>query len=73
MDAAMIEKEALQLTDAERALLADRLLSSLSHPSQEVKDAWIRESDERLAAFRRGEIEALDGPSAIAGLKRRFR
>ena len=72
MDAAIIEKEAMQLTEAERALLADRLLSSLSRTSQEIREVWIRESDERLAAFRRGDIEAIDGPSAIAELKKRF-
>ena len=72
MDSAIIEKEALQLPDAERAILAERLLSSLSQTSQEIRDAWIRESDERLAAFRRGDIEALDGASAIAGFKKRF-
>jgi hypothetical protein len=72
MDAAIIEKEAMQLTEAERALLADRLLSSLSRTSQVIREAWIRESDDRLAAFHRGDIEAIDGPSAIADLKKRF-
>jgi len=72
MNAAWIEKEALRLPDAERALLADRLLSSLSQASQEMVGSWIRESDERIAAFRRGDIEAIDGPSAMAELKKRF-
>ena len=68
----MIEKEALFLPDAERALLADRLIESLSCTPPELKASWIRESSERMDAFHRGEIEAVDGPSAIAELKKRF-
>ena len=72
MDTAIIEKQALQLTDSERALLADRLLSSLSQTSDELKEAWIREADERMKAFREGKIAAVDGPDAIKDLKARF-
>lgn len=72
MDAAIIEKEALQLPDTERAVLADRLLSSLSKTTQAIRDSWAREADERLDAYRRGEIEAVDGPEAIIDLKKRF-
>ena len=72
MDAAIIEKEALQLPDTERALLADRLLSSLTKTSQAIKDSWAKEAHERLEAHRRGEIEAVDGPEAISDLKKRF-
>jgi hypothetical protein len=72
MDAAIIEKEALQLPDAERALLADRLLSSLSQTSDEVKQAWIREADDRMEAFREGKISSVEGPDAIKDLKARF-
>lgn len=72
MDPAIIEKEAMQLTAPERALLADRLLTSLSQLSDERKEAWIREADDRMQAYRNGEISAVDGPEAMAELKARF-
>ena len=69
LDSAIIENQALQLPEGERALLADKLLSSLSHTPDDVKEAWIRESRERRDAYRRGEIEAVDGLGAVARLK----
>jgi len=73
MDAAIIEKEALQLSESERAILADRLLSSLSQIPDSLRDAWVQESEERMEAFRNGKVSAVDGPSAIADLRARFR
>jgi Putative addiction module component len=45
MKAAIIEKEALQLSDSERAVLADRLLESLSPRPNGLDAAWIRKAD----------------------------
>lgn len=72
MNAAIIEKEALQLSDGERAVLADRLLESLSSRSADLEAAWIREADSRMAAFWDGRIEAVSGPRAMAELRVRF-
>ncbi|MEQ1842843.1 MAG: addiction module protein [Verrucomicrobiales bacterium] len=72
MDAAIIEKEALQLSEAERAVLADHLLASLSRTPAEIREAWIQEADERMRAFRAGEITAVEGPQAMAELRARF-
>ena len=52
-------KEALSLPPAERAEIAERLLSSLDRPSQEGIDALWEEAEERLDAFDRGEIQAI--------------
>lgn len=53
-------KEALSLPPAERAEIAERLLSSLDPPSQEGTDVlWGKEAEERLDAFDRGEIKAI--------------
>ncbi len=53
-------KEALSLPPAERAEIADRLLSSLDPPSQERMDVlWGKEAEERLDAFDHGEIKAI--------------
>lgn len=72
MDSAIIEKEALLLPDSQRALLADRLLESISVVPIELKEEWIRELDSRMDAYQRGEIEAVDGPAAMAELRSRF-
>lgn len=72
MEAAIIEKEALLLPDSERAVLVDRLLESLSHRPAALEDAWLREADSRMAAFREGRIEAVSGLEAMAELRAGF-
>lgn len=72
MDAAMIEQEALNLSTAERALLADRLLQTLDQEDTDRLRRWGEEADRRLDAFERGEIEAVDGPAALAKLRGRL-
>ncbi|WP_038160294.1 addiction module protein [Verrucomicrobium sp. BvORR106] len=72
MNAATIEKEALQLTEVERAVLADRLIESLDHTPSELKKSWADEANSRLDAFQKGEILALDGPKTLNALKSRF-
>ena len=53
-------KEALSLPAAERAEIAERLLSSLDPPSQEgIDELWGKEAEWRLDAFDRGEIKAI--------------
>lgn len=70
MDAATVEREALALTAAERALLADRLLQTLDWEDPDRTEAWGREADRRLEAFERGEMEAFDGPSVVSEIRR---
>ena len=72
MDAAIIEKEALQLPEYDRALLADRLIESISPIPDDQRKAWIRESDDRLQAFHEGLIPAVDGPKALEDLRKKF-
>jgi putative addiction module component (TIGR02574 family) len=72
IDTAIIEKEAMQLPEAERALLADRLIRSLAHTPDSLRDAWMREAESRLAAYRDGKVTAVKGPQAIAELRTRL-
>lgn len=72
MEAVIVEKEALQLSDCERAVLADRLLASLSRKSAGLDDAWLREADERMKAFHEGTIKAVNGPEALAEIRKDF-
>ncbi len=53
-------KEALSLPPAERAEIAERLMSSLDPPSQEgIDELWGKEAEDRLDAFDRGQIKAI--------------
>ncbi len=70
MDSILLKEAALKLSAFERAQLIDALWQSLDPAEQaEIDQAWLEESQDRLAAYRRGEIEAIDGESALAALK----
>ncbi len=70
MDPAILERELLQLPAGQRALLADALLASLDEEAvRQVESLWALEADRRLEAYRRGEAEALDGPTLLQKLR----
>jgi len=59
-------EEALALPAAERTKLAERLLSSLDPDSQEpLSEEWAEEIESRIAAFERGELEAIPAEEAF--------
>jgi len=68
----VIENKAMKLASYERALLADRLLQSILPVSDSVKDAWVKESEDRVAAYRSGDLVAVNGPSAMAELQAKY-
>lgn len=63
-----IEAAALQLAQADRAHLAERLLVSLDE-DDEILAAWVEEAERRGDAFDRGEMGAVDFDESIARLK----
>ena len=71
-DTVIVEKEALNLPEIDRALLANRLIESLSSPPDHILKAWAEEADSRSDAYRTGKISATDGPKAVAELKSRY-
>jgi putative addiction module component (TIGR02574 family) len=69
MDSAILAKEALQLTPFEKAQIIDALWQSLDPAEQKSIDrAWLAESQDRLKAFRAGELKALDGEETIRSI-----
>jgi putative addiction module component (TIGR02574 family) len=53
-----IEREALHLSEAERAELAQRLLLSLDSPTeQEISEAWLVEAGRRARELDEGLVE----------------
>jgi putative addiction module component (TIGR02574 family) len=65
-----IEEQARSLPPEERARLAESLLESLRQEGiTEVETAWEQEIEARVAAYRRGEEEAIDGETVLAELR----
>jgi hypothetical protein len=65
-----IEAAALQLTPAERARLAERLLLSLE--DNEILASWVEEAERRGDAYDRGEMGAIDFDESIARARARL-
>jgi Putative addiction module component len=65
---AEILEMALSLPAAERAELADHLLSSLDAVLANEK-LWAKESEDRLDAYERGEIKAVPAPRDLHGTR----
>lgn len=59
-----LESQALRLTPEERALLADRLLASLSTDAT-VEEEWAVESQRRLAELESGSVLPIPIEAAI--------
>lgn len=66
-----LASEAMSLTSAERAQLAERLVESLD-PSQvrQVQELWIEESLKRRDDVRNGRVQTIPGEEALATVRR---
>lgn len=54
-----IEKEVLKLTSHERAMLAERLISSLdAKEDPEAERLWIGEAERRYKEYKEGKVKA---------------
>ena len=72
MSADEVIKAAMALPAESKALLAERLLSSLdTAEQQEIDAAWAQEAERRLDAFAAGEIPAVPWSEVRAELKAR--
>lgn len=60
-----LEAEALKLTVAERAKLAEHLIASLDEDS-EIEEAWAAEIERRIAEIEAGTVQLISGAEAIA-------
>ena len=67
IDAAKRLSEAAKaLPPRDRLELAEELLASLDAPDDAIDALWVAEAEERLAAFRRGEIAAVPLSDVLA-------
>lgn len=69
-----IAELALALSSDARALLADRLVESLDPlTDDDIRAAWIDESQARLHALRAGEVQAIPRDEALARIRTRLK
>jgi putative addiction module component (TIGR02574 family) len=57
---------ARRLSPSERIELVDAILESLDEPDSSMDRLWAKEAEERLAAYRRGEIKAIPLEEVLA-------
>ncbi len=70
MSLASIQSEIEKLEPSERASLIDVLWESLDEERiKEIEAKWTAESENRIDAFERGELNAVDGPSALEEIR----
>ena len=74
MSLSSIQKEIHQLSPKERAMLIDLLWESLDEKRvKEIEAKWAAESEDRIDAYERGELPAVDGPTALRDLRSSLR
>ena len=61
-----LSAQAAQLPPAERMQVVERILDSLDQPDAALNTLWAHEANDRLAAYRRGEINAVALSDVIA-------
>lgn len=61
-----LSEQAVQLPPVERMALVERILDSLDTPDPSVDALWAHEADDRLAAYRRGEVRAVALSEVVA-------
>lgn len=54
-----LSEQAVQLPPVDRMALVERILDSLDAPDPTMDVLWAREADDRLVAYRRGEVRAI--------------
>jgi putative addiction module component (TIGR02574 family) len=66
VSAKTLSAQAMQLPPEERLALVDELLDTLDVPDANLDAQWAKEAEARLAAYRRGEVQALALSDVIA-------
>jgi putative addiction module component (TIGR02574 family) len=66
LTAEALTAQAVQLPPEERMAVVERILDSLDVPDASLDALWAKEADDRLAAWRRGEVRAVALSEVIA-------
>ena len=63
--------QALKLSANDRAALVESLILSLEKPDASLDATWLKEAKDRLAAYRSGELAAIDADEVFKELGKR--
>lgn len=63
-------RQALELPANDRAALVEGLIASLDKPDPALDALWLKEAESRIAAYRSGELGAVDADQVFAELGR---
>jgi len=58
--------QALGLSAAERANIAEKLLFSLDTPDSKIDALWAKEADSRVEAYKKGDVGAISAEEVFA-------
>ncbi len=68
-----LETQILSKSAGYRAYLAERILSSLDPPEQKkIDEHWSIEAEERIDAYQRGDIQAIEEEKAFEEFEKRL-
>lgn len=74
MSLTSIQEEIARLNSAERVMLIDILWESLDEERvNDIEAKWAAESEERIDAVDRGDLQTVDGSSALQQLRSSLR
>jgi putative addiction module component (TIGR02574 family) len=62
----MVLDQALGLSAAERANVAEKLLFSLDTPDSKIDAVWAKEADSRVEAYKKGKTETISAEEVFA-------
>ncbi len=60
-----ILEAARDLSPVDRAALVDDLLTSLDEPDAQIDELWRTEAEDRLAAYKRGDLQVKDADQVL--------
>jgi putative addiction module component (TIGR02574 family) len=69
--AELLLRQAMQLSSNDRAALVEELITSLEKPDPSLDAKWLSEAESRMAAYRSGELGAVDAEQVFAALGKR--
>lgn len=62
--------QVMSLPPNERAALVEGIIASLDRPDPSLDVLWLKEAQDRLAAYDAGELDAIDADQVFAELGR---
>jgi putative addiction module component (TIGR02574 family) len=67
-----IYDQVLDLPTDQRLGLIDKLLESINPSEEAIQEAWVKEAEKRLALYRKGRVQAVDGEEVFRRLQDRL-